>query len=69
MYKCFKSLEPRAVSAGAVAGIGRVIILLLIFFATRPVLTDLDKNDAVSLLDPSILPNDHLRGANRKNAQ
>lgn len=69
MYKYFKSLELIAVFAGAGAGIGRAIILLLIFVSARPVLADLDKNDDVSLLDLSMLPNDLLRAADRKNAQ
>lgn len=69
MYKCFKLLQSIAVYASAGAGIGRAIILFLIVVAAWPVPADLDKNDAVSLLDLSMLPNDHLRGADRKNAQ
>ncbi len=68
-YKCFKSLEPIAVTVSAGAGIGRAIILLLIFAAARPVLADLDKNDALSLLDLSMFANDFLRGADLTNAQ
>ncbi|NQT01980.1 MAG: methyltransferase domain-containing protein [Planctomycetes bacterium] len=49
MYKCFKSLEPRVVSAGAVAGIGRVIILLLIFVIAPPAQADLAGQYAVDV--------------------
>jgi len=69
MYKCFKSLESITVFAGTGADIGRAIILLLIFVSTRPVLTYLDKNDAVSLPDLSMFANELLRGADLTNAQ
>ncbi len=68
MYKHFKSFESITVFAGTGADIGRAIILLLVFVSTRPVMTDLDKIDAVSLLNLSMFVNDHLRDASLTNA-